>query len=88
MELLLNQHYQYHAILCMAGVIKANRKSKQYKKIQKKILMYTKNWNQDQRRLKKFGESDYKDTLFILDLKEVFITYLLKEPKFIANAVA
>ena len=50
--------------------------------------MYTKNWNQDQRRLKKFGESDYKDTLFILDLKEVFITYLLKEPKFIANAVA
>ncbi len=50
--------------------------------------MSTKNWNHHQRRLIKIGESDYKDIFFMLDLKEVFIIYLLKEPKFIVNAVA
>ena len=57
-------------IAFVAGVIEAERKSEQYKKdAEKNPSMSTKNWDQHQRRLKKFGESKYKDTHFYVGSK-------------------
>ena len=57
-------------IAFVAGVIENDRKSEQYKKdAEKDPLMSTKNWDQHQRRLKKFGESKYKDIHFYVGSK-------------------
>ena len=49
----------------LTGVIEAEKRSEEYfKAAEDKPSMSTKNWEQHQRRLNKFGESKYRDRQF------------------------
>tara|TARA_B100000212_G_scaffold16904_1_gene11522 strand:+ start:227 stop:475 length:249 start_codon:yes stop_codon:yes gene_type:complete len=54
----------------LAGVIEAEKRNEEYfKAAEDKPSMSTKNWEQHQRRLNKFGESKYRDRHFYVGPK-------------------
>mgnify|MGYP001162534313 FL=1 len=54
----------------LAGVIESEKRNEEYfKDAENKPSMNTKNWEQHQRRLNKFGESKYRDRHFYVGPK-------------------